>query len=253
MGKNSAIEWTDHTLNLWWGCIKVSPGCKFCYAENVSNRYGYDVWGPSAGRRFFSDKLWRKIENWNREAAKNEKVAQVFCGSMCDIMEIHSNPIVNNTMNALRLKMWETVDKTQFLRWLFLTKRPENIEELFPMKWVHDGFPHNAWIGVSIEDLFAYSERIEPIKNLNVKKFASVEPLIDRIHCFDPTNFDWVIVGGESQPGCRRMEIEWAQEIVDNCLTAGVPVFVKQLGGWPDKRNNIETFPEGLRVRQFPC
>ena len=45
MAENSKIEWTDHTVNLWWGCSKVHTGCKNCYAEKLSNRYGDDVWG----------------------------------------------------------------------------------------------------------------------------------------------------------------------------------------------------------------
>jgi hypothetical protein len=32
----------------------------------------------------------------------------------------------------------------------------------------------------------------------------------------------------------------------------GIPVFVKQLGGFPDKRNRIEEWPENLRVREWP-
>jgi protein gp37 len=28
MGKDSKIEWTHHTFNPWWGCVKVSPGCE---------------------------------------------------------------------------------------------------------------------------------------------------------------------------------------------------------------------------------
>ena len=42
---------------------------------------------------------------------------------------------------------------------------------------------------------------------------------------------DWVIVGGESGPGARPMEADWARDIRDACLRHGVPFFFKQWGG----------------------
>jgi protein gp37 len=64
---------------------------------------------------------------------------------------------------------------------------------------------------------------------------------------------DWVIVGGESGPGARPMANDWAQAIVDQCQAASVSVFVKQLSnGGPKPIKDIELFPEGLRVRQWP-
>lgn len=63
---------------------------------------------------------------------------------------------------------------------------------------------------------------------------------------------DWVIVGGESGSGYRPMDLSWARDIVTLCRDMDVPVFVKQLGGWPDKRGDPSTWPEELRVRQFP-
>ena len=45
MAQDSKIEWTDATFNPWWGCTKVSDGCKFCYAQTLANRYGHSVWG----------------------------------------------------------------------------------------------------------------------------------------------------------------------------------------------------------------
>ena len=38
MGAISAIEWTDATWNPVTGCTKISPGCKFCYAERLARR-----------------------------------------------------------------------------------------------------------------------------------------------------------------------------------------------------------------------
>ncbi|HLQ37329.1 MAG TPA: DUF5131 family protein, partial [Planctomycetota bacterium] len=38
MAKGSGIEWTESTWNPVTGCTKVSPGCKFCYAERMAER-----------------------------------------------------------------------------------------------------------------------------------------------------------------------------------------------------------------------
>ena len=47
---------------------------------------------------------------------------------------------------------------------------------------------------------------------------------------------DLVICGGESGPGARPMELEWARSVRDQCVAAGVPFFFKQWGGCGKKR-----------------
>ena len=75
----TTIEWTtrrlpDGTLvqgysfNLVWGCVKVSEGCKFCYAESIATHFGFPVWGPNADRRVMSDAYWSAPRLWNRQA-----------------------------------------------------------------------------------------------------------------------------------------------------------------------------------------
>jgi protein gp37 len=39
MGVDTKIEWCHHTANSWWGCTKVSDGCKNCYAELWAKRH----------------------------------------------------------------------------------------------------------------------------------------------------------------------------------------------------------------------
>lgn len=51
MAENSKIEWTDATVNFWWGCTQVGPGCVRCYAEGLAKRYGHNVWGAGVPRR----------------------------------------------------------------------------------------------------------------------------------------------------------------------------------------------------------
>jgi protein gp37 len=82
MGQGSSIEWTHHTFNPWWGCVKVSPGCKNCYAETFSKRFGYDVWGVNTERKFFGDKYWNEPVKWNKKAKQSGERTSVFCASV---------------------------------------------------------------------------------------------------------------------------------------------------------------------------
>jgi protein gp37 len=56
---------------------------------------------------------------------------------------------------------------------------------------------------------------------------------------------DWVIVGGETGPGARPMEADWARAIRDQCKSADVPFFFKKMGG------KKET-PDDLMIREVP-
>ena len=70
---------------------------------------------------------------------------------------------------------------------------------------------------------------------------------------FRSTRTDWVVVCGESGPAARHMDPEWAFSLKEECKVAGVPFFFKQGSAtWGRGFKDMETFPEALRVRQFP-
>ncbi len=85
--QNSNIEWTNHTFNPWWGCMKVSEGCKNCYAETLDNRYNHTDphWGPNSPRKAMSDAHWAQPLKWDLDARKAGIKAKVFCASMADV------------------------------------------------------------------------------------------------------------------------------------------------------------------------
>lgn len=121
----------------------------------------------------------------------------------------------------------------------------------------------NVWLGASCEDQQRADERIPHLRRCPAAvRFLSCEPLLGKIDLwFDSqlwarmphvdTPIRWVVVGGESGPGARACGVEWIRSLVQQGKAAGVPVFVKQLGGHPDKRNNMAEWPEDLRVREF--
>jgi protein gp37 len=279
VGAETKIGWTDHTFNPWWGCAHVSPGCVRCYAETWAKRTGHDVWGKDGPRRLFGDKHWNEPLRWNREAEARGERARVFCASMADVFEEHP------ALPEQRDRLWSLIDATPALDWLLLTKRPENVRPLVYQDWLRTGWPENVWLGVTAEDQQRADERIPLLLDVPTPvRFVSAEPLLGpldlsrwmRPHapdCRDVNGeppwctcgrdrdgyLDWLIVGGESGPGARPMDLAWARGVVAHGRDTGVAVFVKQLGtvlakqlGAPGKGETLESLPSDLQVREWP-
>lgn len=253
MGENSKIEWTHHTFNLVWGCVKVSPGCEHCYAEGFAKRTGHNIWGPAATtqRRTFGDKHWQEPLKWHADALQAGERRRVFCSSMADVFEDHPQ------LPAERARLWELIDKTPWLDWLLLTKRPENVNDMVPSWWQpsrgYSRWPANVWLGTSVENQAMADKRIPilALTSANIR-FLSCEPLLGPVDLSpwmggmyetgvewggmremaqEPPAVSWVIVGGESGPKARPMQADWVRSIRDQCTAAGVAFHFKQWGG----------------------
>ena len=70
MAENSAIEWTHHTVNFWWGCAKVSPACAHCYAEGQAARFYPGLWGPEGERRIRLEAATKEAFRYERQAIR---------------------------------------------------------------------------------------------------------------------------------------------------------------------------------------
>lgn len=274
--KDTPIQWTDHSLNFWWGCFKVSPGCEHCYAETLSKRAGREIWGPAkATERWRTTGPWRDVRSWERRAGRLEERQRVFCQSMSDFFEEHPQ------LDAWRAEACYILDSLQWLDVQLLTKRPENIARMVPASWM-EKWPEHVWIGTSVEDQKRADERIPHLLEIPAAvRFLSCEPLLGPIDLsayltphwtteekpspkhgigFPPTQrvarlrprVNWVIAGGESGAGARPMHIDWARSIRDQCQVAGVPFFMKQMGGTRDKGGDLNSMPDDLRIREFP-
>jgi protein gp37 len=242
MSQQSAIEWTDHTFNPWWGCTKVSAGCAHCYAETLSNRYGHSVWGPRAERRLFGEKHWQEPLKWNRAAEQAGQPARVFCASMADVFED------NRALDSERERLWSLIHETPWLHWQLLTKRPENILSMVP--W-DDEWPKNVWIGTSVENQVAADIRLPYLRQVPaVVRFLSCEPLIGPINDLDLTGIHWVIAGGESGVKYRPVDVQWLRDLRDRCIKVGVAFFFKQWGGRTSKSGGREL--DGRVWSEFP-
>ena len=88
-----------------------------------------------------------------------------------------------------------------------------------------------------------------------VVRFVSAEPLlgaIDLRQWLDVGNVHWVIAGGESGPAARPMDLDWARDLRDQSIGAGVAFFLKQLGGRRGKRSGEEAMLDGRRWLEYP-
>lgn len=280
MAEKTAIGWTDHTFNPWWGCVKISPACDSCYAERDAHRYGFadgggngpELWGPGSERRRLSEKAWAKPLRWDAAAAEAGRKALVFCASMADVFEARDD------LDPERARLWELIEQTPNLIWLLLTKRPEQVLRRVPQRWIpgteagcedpscgeaplDHAWPENVWIGTTVEDQARAELRIPRLLSIPAPvRFLSCEPLlgpVDLTHmdvegrledaywinalsgrntdmgrpCRDAPSVGWVIIGGESGPGFRPMELEHARSLAAQARAAGVPVYFKQVSG----------------------
>ena len=253
MGKNSQIQWTDHTWNPWYGCRKVSPGCKYCYAERDMTRYRKDFKAVQRSKTQFNAPTKFKYEQGSK----------IFTCSWSDFFI--------EDADEWREEAWQIIKYTQSYTYQILTKRPERIHRCLPLDWGH-GY-QNVWLGVSVESN-GQIERIKTLSEVPAKvRFLSAEPLLERlelnfnpIHEFGKLNYlDWVIIGGESGNNegkfkYRNCELDWIEDLVFWCQKFDTPVFVKQLGthlskdlGLKDRHGgDINEWPEYLQIRQFP-
>jgi protein gp37 len=219
MADKSQIEWTDATWNPTTGCTKVSRGCDNCYAERFSERFR-GVKGHPFERGFDLTIRPNRLAlplSWKRPR-------QIFVNSMSDLF--HKDiPIdfIQRVFHTMETGDWHTYQ--------VLTKRSSLLRDFVNRRYPSHPAPPHIWLGVSVEDRTALS-RIEHLRQTNASiRFLSLEPLLGSLGSLNLNGIHWVIVGGESGPGFRRMEIEWVREIRDQCLSSGVPLFFKQWGG----------------------
>ncbi len=226
MAKDSRIGWTNHTFNIVTGCVKVSPGCAHCYAER--DRFARQYWGKTAERQTRKAPYWKQPIKWDREAAAAGVPGRVFAGSYCDVFED------NKTVDAEREKLWPLIEQTPNLRWLMLTKRAERIRRSLPHHWGSAAYS-NVCLGISAENGQYLESRMNHLSQCGGNlRFVSLEPLlgpIDAWYWLKHKAINWVIVGGESGPGHRPMDPQWALEIQGQCKTHKVPFYYKQDGG----------------------
>ncbi|HHY21657.1 MAG TPA: phage Gp37/Gp68 family protein [Bacilli bacterium] len=224
MVNTTKIEWTDTTWNPVTGCTKVSPGCVNCYAERMAKRLT-----AMKNPRYRNGFKVTMHEDLLDQPLKKKKPSMVFVCSMSDLFH---EDVTDEFIKAV----FETMNKADRHIFQVLTKRPERVSKL-----QNDlNFTENIWIGASVEN-DRVAKRVDYVRNLPAAvKFLSCEPLLGSLRDVSFEGIDWIVVGGESGPNARPMNIEWVREIRDACQKEEIKFFFKQWGGWNKKKNGRE-------------
>ncbi|WDI43706.1 DUF5131 family protein [Bremerella sp. P1] len=292
MAQSTAIQWCDSTVNPVMGCA----GCelwtksrKTCYAGALHKRLSKN---PGFSPEFLRPKLFpgrlKKAAAWSdltgRERATkpwlNGLPRLIFVSDMGDALSEtgaineQNEPLPGGEVPFEFLKS-EIVDaalsdKGQRHRWLWLTKRPNRLASF--SNWLqeeHDlQLPENIWIGTSVTSKATLSRVADLVEvgHEETTRFLSVEPLWEEVSLAEQLDMiAWVIVGGESEQGCdpKSFQCDWARRLRDECATAGVPFFLKQLGASPVEEGTPlklkdshggewNEWPSDLHLRQTP-
>ena len=234
MSDSTIIAWTEHTWNPWRGCAKISPGCAHCYMFTAQRRAG---WNPEVVVRTTT---WPDPKRWEREAAARGRRALVFTCSWSDWFHQDADP--------WRDEAWAVIRACPHLDFQILTKRHERIVDHLPADWGLGGYP-NVWLGVSIENN-RFVHRADTLRQIPaVVRFISAEPLLGPLFDLDLRRIDWLIVGGESGPGYRPMQVQWARDLLRKARSRKTAFFFKQSAA-PRTEMGIEL--DGKVVREYP-
>lgn len=283
----TAIEWCDRTWNPIVGCTRVSKGCDNCYAIGVASRNlcdqhrGLTKIRPKDSTRSGAD--WtgevRLVPQRLSEPLRWRKPQRVFVNSMSDLFHA-------KVPESFRAAVFAVMAACRRHTFIVVTKRPGpglipwasakeanasamgyarhyNRDPRLPSSpWWSVPWPlPNVHILVSAEDQSAWSERVPRLLEMPAAvRGVSAEPLLGPIVWPERLEqLDWLIIGGESGRGARPCAAPWIRDLARRGQAAGVATFIKQLGSdsvgagtQAGKGDDMSTWPEDLRVREFP-
>ena len=238
MARKSAIEWTDATWNPVTGCTKITRGCDNCYAERLAERFrgtpghpfenGFDL-------TLRPERLSQPL-SWKRPK-------RIFVNSMSDLFH-------NRISTRFIDRVFDTMESADQHIYQVLTKRSSLMKNYLQQRYGGSATPRHIWCGVSVEDHRA-AARIQHLQTAPITiRFLSIEPLLGPVGKIDLEGISWVIVGGESGPKARPMQLRWVLDIRDMCKQSGVDFFFKQWGGRTPKAGGRKL--EGVEHNAMP-
>ncbi|MBI4502967.1 MAG: phage Gp37/Gp68 family protein [Gemmatimonadetes bacterium] len=231
MSAKTGIQWTDATWNPVTGCTKVSAGCDHCYAATLAHRLltvhylrRHPIVDTSQNRKDpFAVRIWPERL---ADPFKWSSPRMIFVNSMSDLFH-HDIP------DAFLAQVFEVMLSAKQHTYQVLTKRPNHVLRFWkrhPELFNHQPMPSHIWIGTSIEDQRTVYRVAHLVRVPAHVRFLSCEPLLGPLR-LQLQGVHWVIVGGESGIVHRPMDLRWARDIRDQCVSQNVPFFFKQVGG----------------------
>ena len=191
MAQNSAIEWTGSTWNPLTGCVKISAGCKNCYAERMAKRL------QAMGNASYVQGFVPAIHEHLFDLPLRWKTPRtIFVNSMSDLfLDEFSDDVIERLFAVMNRAHWHTFQ--------ILTKRSERLLSMSKdLVWTP-----NVWMGATVEN-GQHISRIDHLRQTGARiKFLSLEPLLGQVPHLDLKGVHWVIVGVNPV----RPPAEWRQ------------------------------------------
>ena len=240
------IDYATYNWSVTQGCLKLSPGCKHCYAqviaENQSKR--------SDTRRFKDGFKPGFNEGLLYTPLHDTRKGIVFVSPLGDFG--HADITDEQRRAAI-----EVIQADETKVFLILTKRPETLVQLFENIPV----PSNCLLGVSVESE-AYLSRMDTLRKIASDNLVvSFAPLLGGMKDINFDRFVWVLIEGEAtrpMGNARMVRTEWIQSIIEQAESAPIPpaIYVKQLGNNVDgvvkSKAQHGYLVKGVSYRQYP-
>ena len=257
MAKGTKIEWADDTVNAEMGC----DGCELwdpknsvrsCYAgvqtERMLSKGQLKGWPPAFHEPTIFPRRIAEAARW-RDLAGTARPGKPWLNGMPRVIFLDD---MGDTFTASLPDDWLAPELPVMAAsphlWLLLTKRPDR-QRAFSLR--HE-LPPNVWCGVSITS--PQDQRLRYLMRTRATVlWVSYEPILAPVDWrpWFSRGLNWLVVGGESGPGFRPMDLAWLADTVEQCRAAGVPLFVKQDSGRrPGMRGRI---PDDLWIREYPA
>ncbi|HEU4386652.1 MAG TPA: phage Gp37/Gp68 family protein, partial [Blastocatellia bacterium] len=172
---------------------------------------------------------------------------KIFVNSMSDLFhEDVPDDYILAVARVMTAAKWHTFQ--------VLTKRSARMRDLLSEKIRFAAQESNIWWGVSVENKRHGLPRVDDLRaSCAANRFLSIEPLLEDLGEFNLDKIDWIIVGGESGPKARPMQLDWVRGIQRQCEESRVAFFLKQLGGSRGKRGGEEALLDGRLWRDQPA
>ena len=247
MASISEIEWTDVTWNPVAGCTLASSGCTNCYAMRMAARLqamGHKKYAgttrKSGGRSVWTGRV--NVDESSLSAPLEWKRGKrIFVNSMSDLFH-------EKVPDDFIVKVWDIMSECPQHHFQILTKRPDRMARLFEIGSLSN--LNNVWVGTSVENS-EVADRVRQLASIeNMTLCVSFVPLIGAVGNVDLSKIHWAIVGGESGPNSRKIEVTWVDELFRICRRDDVAFFFKQWGGRNKKATGREL--HGTTYDEFP-
>jgi protein gp37 len=265
-----AITWTSRTdYNLIVGCSPAGAECDHCYAADMAHRQATKL--HPGGRYDGLVDLRKGAPRFNGAIgiADRDKWVKAVSGCRRELVFANSmgDPFHHNVPDALLLHFFRTMHLANWKVWQVCTKRGARMADFMSRLHERDGRLHlaesplpnaaqaeigNVWLGVTAGTQVSADKQIaELLKVKATVRFVSMEPLLEQVDIGKYIGaLDWIIVGGESGPDWRPMDLDWARSIRDCCVERRVPFFFKQVAG--KNPENMSKELDGIAWRQLP-